>query len=127
MPGELVALIRAHQVEQDARREAACQLWKEGGWLFATPTGGPVNPRADYDEWKRLLKRAGVRDGRLHDARHTAATVLLILGVPERAVMGMGWSASSMAARYQHLTGEVRHDIAKRIGGLIWKTDDVSE
>ncbi len=62
----------------------------------------------------------GLRDGRLHDARHTAATVRLILGVPERAVMGlMGWSTTAMAARYQHITSTVRHDVAKRVGGLI--------
>jgi integrase len=73
--------------------------------LLVTPTGGPVNPDTDYHEWKALLRAAGFRDGRLHDARHTAATVLLILGVPERAVMGvMGWSSSGMAARYQHVT-----------------------
>jgi restriction system protein len=40
-----------------------------------------VNPSTDYHQWKRLLVDAGLRDGRLHDARHTAATVLLILGV----------------------------------------------
>jgi integrase len=63
----------------------------------------------------------GLRDGRLHDARHNAATVLLLLGVPERAVMAvMGWSSTSMAARYQHLTDPMRADIAKRVGGLIW-------
>lgn len=40
-----------------------------------------------------------LRDGRLHDARHTAATVLLVLEVPERTVMAiMGWSSTSMAA-----------------------------
>jgi hypothetical protein len=44
---------------------------------------------------------AGLRDGRLHDARHTAATVLPILGVPERGVIGlMGWSTTGMAAHY---------------------------
>ena len=47
-----------------------------------------------------------------------AATVLLILGVPERAVMGiMGWSSTAMAARYQHVTGVVRGDVAERVGG----------
>jgi len=35
---------------------------------------------------------AGLRDARLHDARHTAATVLLLLDVPVRTVMSlMGW------------------------------------
>jgi integrase len=75
----------------------------------------------DYHQWKALLSAAGVRDGRLHDARRTAATVLLLLGVPERAVMGiMGWSTTAMAARYQHLTEAVRRDIADRVGGLLW-------
>ena len=45
------------------------------------------------NEWKALLTDAGVRDARLHDARHTAATVLLLLGVPSATVMEiMGWS-----------------------------------
>ncbi|MGV9979510.1 tyrosine-type recombinase/integrase [Micromonospora wenchangensis] len=121
LPDELVALLRKHREEQNQERVTAAQLWEGGDWLFATPTGGPVNPRTDYDEWKRLLRLAGLRDGRLHDARHTAATVLLILGVAERAVMGiMGWSNSAMAVRYQHLTAQVRRDIAKRVGGLLW-------
>ena len=129
LPDELVALLRKHRDEQDRERETAGQLWTEGGWVFATPTGGPTNHRTDYDEWKRLLVRAGVRDGRLHDARHTAATVMLLLGVPERAVMGlMGWSNSAMAARYQHITGAVQRDVARRVGGLLWQagegTDD---
>ena len=56
-----------------------------------------------YEE-RKLLKRAGVRETRLHDARHTAATVLMAHEVPERTVMGvMGWSSTSMAARYHPL------------------------
>ncbi|WP_432980979.1 tyrosine-type recombinase/integrase [Dactylosporangium sp. CA-233914] len=124
LPDELVQLLRGHAVHQQTEREQAAQLWREGGWLFATAIGEAVNPRTDYAEWKRLLKLAGLRDGRLHDARHTAATVLLVLGVAERAVMGiMGWSNSSMASRYQHITGQVRRDIAARVGGLIWASD----
>ncbi len=32
----------------------------------------------------------------------------------------MGWSSTAMAARYQHLTAEIRRGIAKQIDGLIW-------
>src|SRR5262249_61192342 len=89
--------------------------------VFTTPTGGPLNPNTDYHEWKQLLKDAGLRDGRLHDARHTAATALLVLGVSERAVMGiMGWSSASMAKRYQHITDPILKDGPKRVDGLIW-------
>lgn len=125
LPDELVALLRKHRDEQERERQTAAQLWQEGGWVFATPTGQPVNPRTDYAEWKRLLKTAGLRDGRLHDARHTAATVLLLLEVPERAVMSiMGWSNTAMAARYQHLTTKIRSNIAKRVGGLLWQAPE---
>lgn len=51
-------------------------------------------------------------------------TVLLILGVSERAVMGlMGWSSTVMAARYQRMVDTVRTNIARQVGGLIWKPD----
>lgn len=121
LPSQVVTLLRAHQTEQERERAAARQLWKDGGWLFADPTGNVLSLRTDTQNWKDLLKAAGVRDARLHDARHTAATVLLLLGVPDRATMEiMGWSHSAMAARYQHLTGAIRDDIASRVGGLLW-------
>ena len=122
MPAELVTLMRRHRDEQEQEKAAARQLWSEGGWVFATRTGRPLNPNTDYHEWKAILREAGLREARLHDARHTAATVLLILGVTERAAMGvMGWATTAMAARYQHLTDPVRRDIADRVGGLIWE------
>ena len=46
------------------------QLLGEGGWVFTTPTGCPLNPRTDFDEWKRLLARAGVRDARRRCPAH---------------------------------------------------------
>src|SRR5262245_15002024 len=64
---------------------------------------------------------AELREGRLHDARHTAATVLLVLGIPDRVVIDiMGWSNTAMAKRYQHITGKIRRDVAERLDGLIW-------
>lgn len=122
LPTQLVDLLRVHRAKQDAERAAAGDEWTAEGWLFATPTGRGTSPRTDYDDWKELLDDAKVRDGRLHDARHTAATVLLILGVSERAVMGlMGWSTTAMAARYQHMVDSVRSDVARQVDGLLWK------
>ncbi len=53
--------------------------------------------------------------------------LLLILGVQERAVMGvMGWDMTGMAARYQHVTDPIRADIARRVGGLTWQPTDTA-
>lgn len=127
LPPQLVEVLAAHRVEQSAARELARQLWTEEGWVFASSTGAAINPNTDYHRWKALLRKAGVRDARLHDARHTAATVLLVLGVPERAVMGiMGWSSTSMAARYQHVTDQIRGAVAAKVGAAIWGDDDAN-
>jgi integrase len=122
LPDELVALLKHHKAEQECERRKAAELWQETGYVFTTPTGGPLNPRTDYTEWKRLLERAGVPERRLHDARHTAATVLLLLQIPDRTVMAiMGWSNTAMAARYQHIIAAIRRDVATSVGALLWK------
>ncbi|GGW26480.1 hypothetical protein GCM10010320_00880 [Streptomyces caelestis] len=118
-------LLKAHQKIQEAERAAAGKDWVEGGWVFPDERGRIASHRKDWSEWKELLKTANVRDARLHDARHTAATVLLILGVPERVVMGlMGWSTTAMAARYQHMVDAVRAEVARQVDSLMWKSGD---
>ncbi|MEV0424455.1 tyrosine-type recombinase/integrase [Streptosporangium canum] len=125
LPGQLATLLRSHREEQARDRADARQLWEDGGWVFATPTGQALNPNTDYHQWKDLLKAAGLRDARLHDARHTAATVLLILGVPMPTVMSiMGWASADMAKRYQHVTDTIRQTVAKQVGGLLWQADE---
>jgi integrase len=122
LPNELALMLHQHQTEQDTERTTAGQMWRETGYVFTTPTGEPLNPRTDYTEWKRLLVRADVPERRLHDARHTAATVLLLLQIPDRTVMGvMGWSNTAMAARYQHVIAAIRRDVATSVGGLLWQ------
>jgi integrase len=80
VPGSLVHALRVHHTEQAAERLLVGQLWEDGGYVFAQPTGRPIDPSQDWSDWKALLERAGVRDARLHDARPTAATLLLQQG-----------------------------------------------
>lgn len=117
-------VLKQHRARQNRERLRAANLWSEQGWAFTNRLGGPVHPRIDHDAWKSLLKKAGVRDARLHDARHTAATMLLLLGVPSRAVMDvMGWSQASMTTRYQHITTELTISIANQVGELFWAAE----
>jgi integrase len=131
LPPALQAALKAHRSTQAAERLAAGELWQSPpakgglhtgtGWVFASPVGKPIDPRRDWEEWKNLLKAAGVRDGRLHDARHTAATFLLVAGVDTRTVMDiLGWSNSSLTVRYQHVVDELKQEAARRIEGLLW-------
>jgi integrase len=123
VPKPLRDWLERHSDQQEADRQAAGTLWQDDGWIFTQLTGKPIDPRADYQEWRDLLTAAGVRAARLHDARHTAATMLLVLKVPVRAVMDvMGWSEASMASRYMHVPDELKHEIAGQVAGLLWST-----
>lgn len=127
LPDQLHVLITEHREQQDRERVHAGTEWHDGGSMFAQPTGKPLDPRRDQYEWKALLEEAGVREARLHDARHTAATALLLLGVPERAVMDvMGWSNSAMVRRYAHVTGRLRRDIAERLNKFFWTANETA-
>ncbi|MFJ3137067.1 tyrosine-type recombinase/integrase [Streptomyces sp. NPDC086843] len=124
LPGPLVAMLRQHAKVQERERKAAGSLWVESDYVFTKPLGGPLSPNTDYHDWKRLLEDAGVRDARLHDARHTAATVLMLLGVPDRVIdQIMGWepgTSARMRARYLHVPDAMLKDVARKIADAIW-------
>lgn len=117
-------LLAPHLDEQDRERSLASDLWVEKGYVLTSPTGEPLNPNTEHHKGKELLEVTGLRDGRLHDARHTAGTILLILGVPDTIVDSiMSWEpgqSARMRRRYQHLTNRVLKDTADKVGGLLW-------
>lgn len=128
LPDPLIKILRQHRDTQEAERLAAGSAWEGKGYVFASPTGGPLSPNTDYHVWKQLLRSAGVRDGRLHDARHTAATVPLVLGVPDVVVDAiMGWEpggAARMRARYMHITGPMLRKVAQQVGDALWEAPE---
>ncbi|MEV4805132.1 site-specific integrase [Nonomuraea sp. NPDC049421] len=85
-PPELLAQLKAHREIQDAEREKAGDRWEDHDLVFATKHGKSIERTEDWKRWKAVLKQAGVRDVRVHDARHTAATLLIEQGVNIRVV-----------------------------------------
>ncbi|MFD9629341.1 tyrosine-type recombinase/integrase [Streptomyces violascens] len=124
LPGPLVRMLRVHKEVQARERKAAGDLWIASDYVFTKPFGGPLSPNTDYHDWKKLLEDAGVRDARLHDARHTAATVLMLLGVPDRVIdQIMGWepgTSARMRARYLHVPDAMLKEVARKIAEAIW-------
>jgi integrase len=122
---QLVAALRAHRAAQLEERMIAGPAWQDGDFVWCQPNGRPIGAHADWDERKALLKAAGIRDARVHDARHTAATLLLAQGVDQRVVMEiLGHSQISMTAKYAHVLPEVMTDAADRIGQALWGSPD---
>jgi integrase len=58
-----------------AERLRAGSTWTDHDLVFSTRRGGPIERTEDWRSWKAILRQAKVRDARVHDARHTAATL----------------------------------------------------
>lgn len=117
-PG-LVRLLKSHRQEQRKARLAAGRFWKDSGLVFTNPHGAPLDPRRDWGEWKDLLKAADVRDARLHDARHSAATTMRAMGMDLREVMEwLGHSQISVTSIYTHIPTEVMQERAAQMDAV---------
>jgi site-specific recombinase XerD len=100
---------------------AAGDAWQDLDLVFSQPNGSPIQTRHGWEEWKRLLEIAGVRNTRLHDARHTAATLLLEQGVDIRVVQQiLGHSTLAVTQRYTHVTDFLGRQAAERMGRTLW-------
>ena len=121
LPLPLTAQLREHRRQQTAQRLAAGPAWEDWDLVFCTPTGGPINTHDDWEDWRELLAEAGVRAARVHDARHTAATLLLEQGIGIRVVQQiLGHSQLGQTQRYTHVTAQLSQDAADRMAAALW-------
>ena len=108
LPTPLVDQVRRHSVAQAAERLRTGSRWQDHGLVLARVDGSSMRKETDSAQWHRILKIAGVRQGRLHDARHTAATLLLAQSVLAGVAMRLlRHSDVRVTARYQHRSSDV--------------------
>jgi integrase len=88
--------------------------------IFTTRSGRPIDPQSINKAFARLLKRAAVNPSRVHDLRHTCASLLLLDGVSDREVMELlGHSSTYITMNiYAHVLDESKRRLAARIDNL---------
>ena len=68
--------LKIHRKLQAARRLALGPDWVDMDLVFPSTCGKPLHPKVDFNNWRSILSQCGISKHRLHDARHTAATIL---------------------------------------------------
>jgi integrase len=98
--------------------EALRQHPQQCEWVFPTSRGTTINVNnLRYRSWKQLLERAHLPSGtRIHDLRHSAATLLLSKGVPIKVVSEMlGHSDVSITLSiYAHVLPDMQDVVLPR-------------
>jgi integrase len=120
-PPQLLQLLNTHHATQAAERLAAGSDWHDHDLVFCRPDGRPIERSDDWQDWQQLLGTAGVRAVRVHDGRHTAATLLVEQGVHIRTVQEiLGHSRITVTARYTHVASTMAQDAAARMNDALW-------
>jgi len=66
-----------HRQRLEQERTLAGSRWKDTGFVFTTRIGTPLESRKCQREFSEILLAAELPRVRIHDLRHTAATLLL--------------------------------------------------
>jgi integrase len=105
------ALVEQKQRQEMARQKAGSK-WIEQNLVFPNMNGNYIQPNYVRIRFHQLLEKVGFPDMRFHDLRHSAATILLILGVHPKVVQELlGHSSIAITMNvYSHLLPSMQKD-----------------
>jgi len=86
LPISLVELFKIYRADQELLRIQLDVALNTDDFVFIRPDGSPINPNAVTLAFRRITKRAGLKDIRIHDLRHTHATLMLKAGIHPKVV-----------------------------------------
>jgi integrase len=121
-----LAVLRAWRRRQAEERLAVGPGWTDSGLVFTDLDGRWLHPETVSKAFGGAVKAAGVSPLTFHGLRHTAATLMLIQGVPLKVVSErLGHSSIAVTGdTYSHVTGALEAQAAAAIGAVIFGTGE---
>jgi len=118
-----VQALTEHRAQQREIRLLAGSAWRTdyGALVFCARSGLPMGSSWLNVVFKRELAKAGLPGIRIHDLRHTAATLLLTRGVHPKVVQDMlGHSTVTLTLdTYSHVTPRLHKEAAAHMDALL--------
>jgi integrase len=113
IPAETIAVLRAWRLRQEPN---------ESGLVFTEADGQPVHPGHFSKVFNARVKAAGLTRIRLHDLRHTWATLALQAGIPLKVVSEiLGHANIAVTADlYSHVNPSMMEEATAAVAGLIF-------
>lgn len=116
-----VLTLMAHKEGQEAIRTMLGVPLKDDDFVFSTLEGKPLRPNTVSRAWVMLATRAGLKVIRLHDARHTHASLMLKQGVHPKIVQERLGHASVQITldTYSHVAPGLQEAAAETFDKLV--------
>ncbi|WP_198681351.1 tyrosine-type recombinase/integrase [Lentzea terrae] len=112
---------RTRKARQAQRRLELGPAWVDSGRVFTLEDGSALRPSSISDRFERLYTAAGLPPIRLHDLRHTAATLMLAANIDMKVIQEtLGHSQIQTTSNlYTSVLPKVARDAAEKTVALI--------
>ena len=125
LPTFVLQTLRRHHEQQEVAQKSVGDRWHDQDIVFCNRYGGYIEISNLYVAFKRVLERAGLPHIGLHDLRHSAASILLSMGVNPKIVQELlGHSHISITLGiYSHIFPSMQKDAMQRLDDLFGEAD----
>lgn len=113
----LVKLLKQQYVKMCENKLRFGEEYKDHDLVICKENGEPMNPNSFSQKFRRKLKMEGLRHIRVHDLRHTNATLMLDAGISPKVAqerLGHASIATTMDI-YSHVTASLEQEAAKKL------------
>jgi integrase len=120
-----VGVLRSWRKAQAEERLLVGAGYQDNGLVFCNADGTPLQPASFSRSFERLVERSGLPAIRLHDLRHTHATLALAAGLHPKVVSErLGHSTVSLTLDvYSHAVPGMQRDAAEQIAALFMASE----
>lgn len=124
MAPSVMKLFALQKQRQDFQRKVVGEAWENSGMVFTNPLGGYLSSRTVYDCFKRLAKKIGAPQARVHDLRHTYAMACIESGVDIKTLQeNLGHATAAFTLEvYGHVSRQMQINSANRLETFIQNT-----
>lgn len=116
LPSFMVEMLKQHRIVQNELRTKVGSAWENLDLVFPDLHGGYFNSNYLLKIFKKVLREADIPEMHFHDLRHSAATILLGMGVNIKVIQELlGHSDIKITlGRYGHLLPSMQQDIVDK-------------
>jgi integrase len=121
LPYSVVEALKKHRVTQIEEKLRLGTDYQDQSLVFANADGTPIHPNTLTYQFRKLIGKANVPRIRIHDLRHTSATLLLSSGENAKVVQErLGHADVSMTLNiYAHVTPDMQRGAADKLEALM--------
>ena len=116
-----IQVLNLHKLLLEKQRDIAGERWIENNLVFPNKFGKPRERKWDHQLWKNALEQAGIETRSLHNARHTAGTLMYAneVGIETiRRILGHS-SVAMTSSTYVHSAEEPLRRAAEAMNEML--------